>query len=108
LEWWIAVAVLLLNICENSMSAVYTERVIQRNRFLAALIGSHIDLIGTISVVAYTNNIYYLLPLFLGSFAGTYLGTYLNPHISQWLLNRERRRNLKKANAVRLEMKKPG
>lgn len=83
------------------MSAVYTERVIQRNRFLAALLGSHIDLIGTFSVIAYTENIIYLLPLFLGSFTGTYLGTYLNPHISQWLLNRERRKNLEKANLAK-------
>lgn len=101
MEWLIAGAIFALNIVENSLSAIYTERVVQRNRFLAALVGSHIDLIGTVSVVAYTQNILYVLPLFFGSFLGTYLGCYVNPLITQWFINRERIRNLNKANAAR-------
>jgi hypothetical protein len=102
-EWLWAILIFSLTLIENAASAVYTLGVVEKRPFLSALIGSHIDLLGTVAVISYVQDAAYTLPLFAGSFCGTYLGTqYLNP----WIINRIRLKNLKKARLAKAEKAK--
>ena len=99
MEWFWAILIFGLTLIENAASAAYTLGVVEKRPFLSALIGSHIDLLGTVAVISYVQDAAYIVPLFAGSFCGTYLGTqYLNP----WIINRIRLKNLKKARLAKL------
>jgi hypothetical protein len=97
LEWWLFALIFLMNLAENAASAIYTMKVVDRKPFISALIGCHIDLIGTFSIIAYTENWRYVLALYFGSFCGTYSATY----IKRWKERRTRLKNLEKANLAK-------
>lgn len=98
MEWWIACLVLAFTFIENALGALYTLQVVEKKPLLSAIIGSKIDVLGAISVIAYTENYLYLIPLWAGSF----LGTLSSVHVYRLFKNRERLKNLDKARLAKL------
>jgi hypothetical protein len=66
-------AVLVATLVTDALWALYLIEVEERAPLLAASYGSSIHILTAFTVISYTENYLYLIPLVLGSFAGTYL-----------------------------------
>ena len=56
----------------DALWALYMIYVTKKSAFLAASYGSFIHILSAFTVISYTKNYYYLIPLVIGSFIGTY------------------------------------
>lgn len=64
--------VFLATMCIDALYALYTIRLTERKALQAAFFGTTIHLLTVFTVISYTKNYIYIVPLLLGSFAGTY------------------------------------
>ncbi|MEZ0208666.1 MAG: hypothetical protein ACAH17_00610 [Candidatus Paceibacterota bacterium] len=70
---FIFVGVFLATLVTDALWALYMMRVTDRKPFLAASYGTLIHILTAFTVISYTENYYYIIPLLTGSFMGTYL-----------------------------------
>lgn len=66
-------AVLFATLITDALWALYMIKVTAKAPFLAASYGSLIHILTAFTVISYTKNYLYLIPLVIGSFIGTYL-----------------------------------
>jgi hypothetical protein len=66
------VAVFAATMCIDALYALYTIKLTERKAFQSALFGTCIHLLTAFTVISYTGNYLYLIPLLVGSFVGTY------------------------------------
>lgn len=66
-------AVLFATLVTDALWALYMIKVTAKAPFLAASYGSLIHILTAFTVISYTKNYLYLIPLVIGSFVGTYL-----------------------------------
>ena len=57
----------------DALYALYTLRVTQKKAFQSATFGAIIHILTAFTVISYTQNYLYLIPLIIGSFVGTFL-----------------------------------
>ncbi len=69
----IFISVFLATMCIDALYALYTLRLTQKKAFQSAFFGSLIHILTAFTVISYTKNYLYLIPLVIGSFVGTYL-----------------------------------
>ncbi|MCF7898784.1 MAG: hypothetical protein K9L31_02445 [Candidatus Pacebacteria bacterium] len=69
----IFLAVLFATLITDALWALYMIKVTAKAPFLAATYGSLIHILTAFTVISYTKNYLYLIPLVIGSFVGTYL-----------------------------------
>jgi hypothetical protein len=69
----IFIAVFLATLVTDALWALYLIKVTERSPVLAASYGSLIHILTAFTVISYTKNSLYLIPLVIGSFIGTYL-----------------------------------
>ena len=69
----IFLAVLFATLVTDALWALYMIKVTAKAPFLAASYGSLIHILTAFTVISYTKNYLYLIPLVVGSFIGTYL-----------------------------------
>jgi hypothetical protein len=67
------IAVFLATLVTDALWALYLIKVTERSPFLASSYGSLIHILTAFTVISYTKNSLYLIPLVIGSFIGTYL-----------------------------------
>lgn len=72
-SWWIAIALLLGFIAYDFLYAIYYIFVSKKMAFMAANTACALYLIGSVSTIAYLGNLYYLIPIILGSYIGTFI-----------------------------------
>jgi hypothetical protein len=65
--------VFLATLVTDALWALYMIKVTEKNPLLAASYGSLIHILSAFTVISYTKNYLYLIPLVIGSFIGTYL-----------------------------------
>lgn len=70
---FIFLSVLLATFCVDSLYAFYTLRLVEKKAFQSAFSGSMIHILTAFTVISYTQNYLYLVPLVIGSFIGTYV-----------------------------------
>lgn len=68
----IFISVFLATMCIDALYALYTLRLVERKALQSAFFGTTIHLFTAFTVISYTKNYLYVIPLLLGSFAGTY------------------------------------
>jgi uncharacterized membrane protein len=68
----IFISVFIATLVTDALWALYLAKVTEKSPLLAASYGSLIHLLGAFTVLSYTQNSFYLIPLILGSFVGTY------------------------------------
>ncbi len=68
----VALGVFLATACIDAMYALYTLRVVEKKALQASLFGSGIHILTAFTVISYTQEYRYLIPLVIGSFVGTY------------------------------------
>lgn len=66
-------AVLIATVVTDALWALYMLNVAKKSPALAATYGSLIHILTAFTVISYTENYLYLIPLVIGSFVGTYL-----------------------------------
>ena len=66
-------AVFVATAITDALWALYMIYVTKKSPILAASYGSLIHILTAFTVISYTKNYLYLIPLVLGSFIGTYL-----------------------------------
>lgn len=66
-------AVLFATAVTDSLWALYMIHVTGKAPFRSALYGTFIHVLTAFTVISYTDNYFYLIPLVIGSFIGTYL-----------------------------------
>lgn len=69
----IFIAVFFATLITDALWALYLIKVTEKNPLLAASYGSFIHILSAFTVISYTKNSLYLIPLVVGSFIGTYL-----------------------------------
>lgn len=69
----LSISVFAATMCVDALYALYTMRITEKNAFQASSFGALIHLLTAFTVISYTKNYLYLVPLLLGSFVGTYL-----------------------------------
>ena len=69
----IFISVFFATMCVDALYALYTLRLTQKKAFQSAMFGSLIHILTAFTVISYTKNYLYLIPLVIGSFVGTYL-----------------------------------
>ena len=69
----LSLSVFFATVCVDGLYAYYTIEVTKKNAFKSAFSGSLIHVLTAFTVISYTKNYMYLIPLLVGSFAGTYL-----------------------------------
>ncbi len=69
----IFLAVLFATLVTDALWALYMIKVTEKSPFLAASYGSLIHILTAFTVISYTKNYFYLIPLVIGSFIGTYI-----------------------------------
>lgn len=67
------ISVFLATLSIDALYALYTIRLVEKKALQAATFGSLIHVLTAFTVISYTQNYFYLIPLLLGSFVGTYL-----------------------------------
>ena len=67
------IAVFLATLVTDALWALYLIKVTERSPLLASSYGSLIHILTAFTVISYTKNSLYLIPLVIGSFIGTYL-----------------------------------
>ena len=72
-NWWVAIALLLGFITYDFLYAIYYIFVSKKMAFMAANTACALYLIGSVSTIAYLGNLYYLIPIILGSYIGTFV-----------------------------------
>lgn len=72
-SWGIALILLFGFIAYDFIYAIYYIFVSKKNAFMAANSACALYLIGSFSTVAYLGNLFYLIPIILGSYIGTYI-----------------------------------
>ena len=72
-SWWIAIALLLGFIAYDFLYAIYYIFVSKKMAFMAANTACALYLIGSVSTIAYLGNLFYLIPIILGSYIGTFV-----------------------------------
>jgi hypothetical protein len=75
---FIVVAVFVATMCIDALYALYTIRLVEKKALQAATFGSLIHILTAFTVISYTQNYWYLVPLVIGSFLGTYFVAKLN------------------------------
>jgi uncharacterized membrane protein len=68
----IFVTVFFATLCIDALYALYTIHVTEKKAFQSATFGSLIHILTAFTVISYTKNYLYLVPLVVGSFIGTY------------------------------------
>ncbi len=71
----IFISVFFATMCIDALYALYTLRVVQKKALQSATFGSLIHILTAFTVISYTQNYWYLIPLVIGSFIGTFLVT---------------------------------
>jgi hypothetical protein len=66
-------SVFLATLCIDALYALYTICLTERKALQSAFFGTAIHLFTAFTVISYTKNYLYIIPLLVGSFAGTYL-----------------------------------
>ncbi len=66
------VSVFLATMCIDALCALYTLRLTERKALQSAVFGATIHLFTAFTVISYTKNYWYTLPLLRGSLVGTY------------------------------------
>jgi hypothetical protein len=69
---YIFTSVFFATMCIDALYALYTIRLTERKALQSAVFGTMIHLFTAFTVISYTKNYWYILPLLIGSFAGTY------------------------------------
>ncbi len=69
----IFLAVLFATLVTDALWALYMLRVTEKKPHQSALYGSFIHILTAFTVISYTKNYWYLIPLVIGSYIGTYL-----------------------------------
>lgn len=69
----IIVSVFAATLCIDALYALYTIRLSERKALQSATSGIFIHLFTALTVISYTKNSFYIIPLLIGSFVGTYL-----------------------------------
>jgi len=72
-SWLIAITLLFGFILYDFLYAVYYIFVSKQMAFMAANTACVLYLIGSVSTIAYLGNLYYLIPIIIGSYIGTYV-----------------------------------
>ena len=72
-NWWVAIALLFGFILYDFLYAIYYIFVSRKMAFMAANTACALYIIGSVSTIAYLENYYYLIPIFIGSYIGTYV-----------------------------------
>jgi hypothetical protein len=72
-SWGIAAILLLGFIAYDFIYAIYYIFVSKKKAFMAANSACALYLIGSFSTIAYLGNLYYLIPILIGSYIGTYV-----------------------------------
>jgi len=81
----LAVVVFLVAAGADVLWAKYTMHAADRNAGRAALWGALIIPAGAVSIIAYTDNHWYLIPAALGAYAGTYVAVSRHKEpIDEW------------------------
>lgn len=70
---FIFLTVFLATFCIDSLYAFYTLRLVEKKAFQSAASGSMIHILTAFTIISYTQNYLYLIPLVIGSFTGTYV-----------------------------------
>jgi hypothetical protein len=70
---YIIASVFLATMCIDALYALYTIRLTERKALQSATFGTMIHLFTAFTVISYTKNYWYILPLLAGSFLGTYI-----------------------------------
>jgi presenilin-like A22 family membrane protease len=70
---YIIASVFLATMCIDALHALYTIRLTERKALQSATFGTMIHLFTAFTVISYTKNYWYILPLLAGSFLGTYI-----------------------------------
>ena len=73
MSYTIFFAVFFATLVTDALWALYMIKVTAKAPFLAASYGSLIHILTAFTVISYTKNYLYLIPLVIGSFIGTYL-----------------------------------
>ncbi len=73
MSYTIFFAVFFATLITDALWALYMIKVTAKAPFLAAFYGSLIHILTAFTVISYTKNYLYLIPLVIGSFVGTYL-----------------------------------
>jgi hypothetical protein len=73
MSFFIFISVFLATMCIDALYALYTIRLTERRAIQSALFGTFIHLFTAFTVISYTKNSLYIIPLLMGSFVGTYL-----------------------------------
>ena len=66
-------AVFIATLITDALWALYVIHTTKKSPLLAASYGSLIHILSAFTVISYTKNYFYLIPLVIGSFIGTYL-----------------------------------
>ena len=69
----IFISVFLATLCIDALYALYTIKLVEKKAFQSAGFGSLIHILTAFTVISYTKNYLYLIPLVMGSFIGTFL-----------------------------------
>ncbi len=69
----IFISVFIATLCIDGLYALYTLRVTEKKAFQSATFGALIHILTAFTVISYTKNYLYLIPLVIGSFLGTYI-----------------------------------
>ncbi len=69
----IFLAVFFATLATDALYALYLIKVTEKNPLLASFYGSLIHILTAFTVISYTKNYVYLIPLVAGSFIGTYI-----------------------------------
>ncbi len=69
----IILSVFAATLCIDALYALYTIRLTERKALQSAIFGTLIHLFTALTVISYTKNSIYIIPLLIGSFVGTYL-----------------------------------
>ena len=70
---FIFLLVFIATLITDALWALYLIKVNEKEPLLAASYGSLIHILTAFTVISYTQNYFYLIPLVIGSFIGTYL-----------------------------------
>lgn len=69
---WLVILIFCVNFTDNALSVLYTRRAAAGRVWWTAGLGSSIDLIAAVTIITYTQEIWYVVPMALGSFWGNY------------------------------------
>lgn len=78
MDFWIAIALVLLNIADDALAVLYIRRTAAGRAVQAAIISAALTAIVAFSVIQYVDNRLYLIPIVSGSAAGSFLAVKID------------------------------